>query len=706
MKRKLYILKRTISLFLLLFTNSVLAEIVVEGIYYNITSTNTVEVTCRGYGAYGRDGWMYFTQEELYTNNVRIPSSITYNDHTYSVTAIGNDAFAGSKLLKTLILPPSVGSIGSGVFSLCNNLTSIQVEANNAVFFSEKGILYKKNPVSLFYVPRNIQGDVELNSDITAIPSTAFQYCSGITSVTIPDNVTIIADGAFNSCTSLTEIYFSNNGKLTTIGVQAFGKCSQLMLVSIPSSVTTIQESAFVNCPNLTYLLLHEGLQSIGKMAFYACSNISSVQLPGTLQSIGDKAFDLCKNLAIVKNKTRFVLELQSETYGCVAKYATQIIVESGGDTGAIKDSIVARILSGPHVYRYGYNELSETDKAMYDYILETLCRFDANKTAGTTYHRVAFDFAQRGITTDLNALMYMLKRIHRDVPELYILNTTPLLNEGTYYGRINAVHTPETYLNDLIQVDTICKQIIGNTTDEMSTYEKLKMLHDGLIDWANYSGLESTQSDNIVGAFLEREALSEGFARAFLLLCQKAGIPSLYVSGSLCTNTVTNTWENHAWNYVQVDGKWYLVDITIDDRLSGQSFYTGFLRGQDYLDAHYKLTNTAGNNENTNHGTYSALPQLASTTYEHILTGTHDLTEHKSLKIWYSSTTEEVFAALNDFSDKEYVCEIYSLCGELIEKQRIVSSVTQIDLSKVKGLFLLVLIEKGGTMYTTKILK
>src|SRR5690606_17100720 len=120
----------------------------------------------------------------------------------------------------------------------------------------------------------------------------------------------------------------------------------------------------------------------------------------------------LCENLATVKNNTSFVLELQSETYGCVAKYATQIIQDAGVDLEAIKDSIVAIVPSGSQVYRYGYNELSETDKAMYDYILETLCRFDANKAAGSIYHRVDFDFAGQGFTADLNSLMYMLTRI------------------------------------------------------------------------------------------------------------------------------------------------------------------------------------------------------------------------------------------------------------------------------------------------------
>ena len=307
---------------LCLVCSSVYAEKVeISGIYYNLNSDATAEVTYRGDD---EDGWMYFNENELYTGDVVIPSSIVYNEKLYSVTSIGADAFAGSKQMTSLSIARTVQSIGSGVFSLCNNLRSISVENGNTVFVSYDGVLYAKNPMRIFFVPKSIQGDIALHDDITEIPSSAFQNCTKITTITFPDNVTKVGDGAFNGCNHLEEIFF--NDKLKTIGVQAFSQCSALQIVSFPESLVEIGNSAFVSCPNLLYVLIKEGLKTIGEMAFYNCGSLYAIQLPSTLQSIGEKAFYECVNLATIKNDSHFTLEKGSTEYGYVAYYATEII--------------------------------------------------------------------------------------------------------------------------------------------------------------------------------------------------------------------------------------------------------------------------------------------------------------------------------------------------------------------------------------------
>ncbi len=592
-----------------LFGTSIFAEkIELNGIYYNITSVNTVEVTNRGEA---EDDWMYYSSSDLYRGSLIIPKTITYNDVTYTVTAIGDNAFAGSQELLSLNIPSSVNLIGNGVFSLCKGLQTIFVDDGNASFFSEDGILYAKNPVSIFYVPRNIQGDIVLNESITEIPSSAFQYCSGITTVQLPTNIVSIGDGAFNSCTNLNEIFF--NDKIENIGVQAFSQCTALGIVSIPESVKTIGASAFVDCSNLQYVLLKEGLQTIEKYAFFSCGNIEAISLPSTLKSIGEKAFDQCLSLATVENKSALFLVQGAESNGCVAKYATSIInVEPELPNVNYQDSILSLLPLGDEVFRYGYNELTVNDKKTYDYILRTLTGFEANK-AYSLYHKVDLNLASQGITMDTYSLMYMLERIYRDVPEMYIMYPIPRYDGGV---GILAVNTPESYYNELKEINTICAGIIENITPEMTTYDKLKVIHDGFIAWGDYGGMSSAYAGNIKGAFLEKKAVCEGFSRAFLLLCQKIGIPCLYVSGSLCTSTDTDTWGNHAWNFVQVDGEWYLADITTDGGFPGICGYSAFLRGQDYFNKNYRLTTTSGINENTDN-IYTVLPTLAKTTYD-----------------------------------------------------------------------------------------
>lgn len=323
-------MKKFLFVSLCIFFNITLyaEKIIVDDIYYTITSSNTAEVTYRGDE---EDGWMYYSADELYSGEITIPETISYQNTTYSVTAIGNDAFAGSRYMTDLILPSTITTMGSGIFTLCYNLRTITVAQENPTFYSENGILYKKNPLTIYFVPRNIQGDIVLSDDITEIPSSAFQNCTNITTIQIPENVTTIADGAFNSCTNLAEIFLNNN--LQTIGVQAFSKCTSLQLLTIPESVKTIGASAFTDCSNLCYLILNEGLQTIEKYAFYNCENIVNISLPSTLTSIGDKAFDGCTSLTTIQNNSALTLIPGSETNGCVAKYVTSIELEPQTET-------------------------------------------------------------------------------------------------------------------------------------------------------------------------------------------------------------------------------------------------------------------------------------------------------------------------------------------------------------------------------------
>ena len=97
-------------------------------------------------------------------------------------------------------------------------------------------------------IPKSVEHEGAAYS-VTSIGNKAFRYCSGLTSVTIPNSVTSIGNNAFAYCSGLTSVIIPNS--VTSIWESTFYGCSRLTSVTIPNSVTSIQTNAFANCPEL-----------------------------------------------------------------------------------------------------------------------------------------------------------------------------------------------------------------------------------------------------------------------------------------------------------------------------------------------------------------------------------------------------------------------------------------------------------------------
>ena len=142
------------------------------------------------------------------SGSVVIPSTVTYNGTTYSVTSIGESAYSGCSGLTSVTIPNSVTSIGTNAFSGCSGLTSVNI-----------------------------------GTGVTSIGESAFYNCS-MTSVTIPNSVTYIGEYAFLSCSGLTSVTIGNS--LTSIGYSAFYECINLSsLISLATVPPTIGNEAF-----------------------------------------------------------------------------------------------------------------------------------------------------------------------------------------------------------------------------------------------------------------------------------------------------------------------------------------------------------------------------------------------------------------------------------------------------------------------------
>ena len=164
--------------------------------------------------------WMYVPEDggatitsyegEL-SENLIIPSELD----GYTVTGIGDDAFAWRDSLINVTIPYGVTSIGVAAFWMCENLT-----------------------------------DVIIPDSVTSIGGWAFQECGELAQVIIGSNVTSIGAQAFLGCGSLTSVTIPNS--VTRIGDAAFSGCAALASVNVPASVTDIGGQVFVYCEALT----------------------------------------------------------------------------------------------------------------------------------------------------------------------------------------------------------------------------------------------------------------------------------------------------------------------------------------------------------------------------------------------------------------------------------------------------------------------
>ena len=93
---------------------------------------------------------------------------------------------------------------------------------------------------------------------------------------------------------------------------------------------------------------------------------------------------------------------------------------------------------------------------------------------------------------------------------------------------------------------------------------ENLRIVHDYLVDTIEYDGEAGKSVYNIYGALVNKKAVCEGYARSYKLILDELGIPCIIACG--VAKNSSGDIESHAWNYVQLDGNWYAVDVTWDD--------------------------------------------------------------------------------------------------------------------------------------------
>ena len=207
-----------------------------DGIYYNIIDDNQVEVT--------------YPQSNPYFGNVTIPSSVTYNNVTYSVTSISSAAFYGSYGLISVTIPNSVTSIGTYAFSGCSGLTSVTIP--KSVTSISYGAFYDCSGLTSIIVAADNSYYDSRNNCNAIIETATNSLITGCMNTVIPNSVTSIGSFAFKGCSGLTSVTIPDG--VTTIYESAFAYCDKLVTLSIPSSVISIEIEVFYGCENLAVI--------------------------------------------------------------------------------------------------------------------------------------------------------------------------------------------------------------------------------------------------------------------------------------------------------------------------------------------------------------------------------------------------------------------------------------------------------------------
>lgn len=386
-------------------------------LYYNITSDSTVMVVAPNsrfhvpddaywngghysssnsnyYFSYGKtisywwysdwgqaDAWGFHKKlfHDISPNGkVIIPQYVTYDSNTYTVSAIGQNAFAYCSDMTGIVIPEGIVTIGDSAFNGCSSIDSIWFNAKRCMVmdssvlrgvhpqylqFGNSVARFPDNaftslqylfdtiawPDSIRYIGANNFRNNTLLSGLLAIPYTvdtigdqAFYGCSGIDSLYLNCGLQTIGAGAFSGCTGLKYLYYNARNcssalspfantitsQFTTLVIgdsvealpsNAFRDRSSINNLVIPSNVVSIGDSAFFGCSGIDTLIICSDVQSIGSFAFSGCTGIVSLHIGSGITAIGNSVFQGCTGFSKLLLPESVTSIGSNAFYGCTS---------------------------------------------------------------------------------------------------------------------------------------------------------------------------------------------------------------------------------------------------------------------------------------------------------------------------------------------------------------------------------------------------
>ncbi len=262
---------------------------VVDGISYKVLSATekTVEVTRPA--------------KAVTIAEVVVPATVTNGDVTYTVTAVGNQAFQLNETVTSVKLPDGILSIGNNAFQQCKNLVTFEmgnkVTSIGQFAFSSSAKLKEmrlsktvKTIGPRAFMACSALEVLDLGEDLEAVPDWMCHACSNLRGITVPDKVTTIGASAFRSNTKADTIQIGKS--VTSIGDYAFGYstgCTKFISLA-PTPPALTGDKAIVNTYDKTMLWVSEKSLALYQQAEY-WKNFKSIKAYDPSGQVGDKLF-------------------------------------------------------------------------------------------------------------------------------------------------------------------------------------------------------------------------------------------------------------------------------------------------------------------------------------------------------------------------------------------------------------------------------
>ena len=310
----------------------------------------------------------------------------------------------------------------------------------------------------------------------------------------------------------------------------------------------------------------------------------------------------------------------------------SKIEISAGNDISSILDNIVSNSNTSVSstntteqnktyententIYKYFYNQLENESKIIYDGLMknkENLKQGNYTINYGESFSDLlqkedGQEKLEQLYQTAIEAFIYDNSDVfYLEANKTYLnIQTTTYLTKKKFEVYLNSGEYNNYYIDGISSIEQINRYekeiesvkngIISNLSGD--TVSKIKQIHDYIVDNIEYDSTISLENIyNIYGALVQKKCVCEGYAKAFNYLANAAGIESVIVIGTGIDQD--GKTENHAWNYVNVDGTWYAIDTTWDDpiitkggKLSTKSKYKYFLKGLNNINQDHKTT-------------------------------------------------------------------------------------------------------------------